>query len=151
MLILSPVKKFQKKLEGGQVLYTILKDESDNKILLFYINNFIVIIFLQLIQRVQNQHKILCFDDFCGWFLIKGHMSNYFTNINKTAKKTKTTFEYFDLISGDRFFLRYERQGRAKLHHRFPYKTKLNTLSYTSNSACSTVKEEDKKGFGSLV
>ena len=81
-------------------------------------------------------------------------MSNYnnlFTNVHKTAKKTKTIFEYFDLISGDRFFLRYERQGRAKLQHRLPYETQINTLSYTSNLACTTVKEEDKKGFGSLV
>jgi len=79
-------------------------------------------------------------------------MSNYnnlFTNVHKTAKKN--FFEYFDFISGNHFILRYERQGRAKLQHRLPYETQINTLSYTSSLACTTVKEEDKEGFGSLV
>jgi hypothetical protein len=70
--------------------------------------------------------------------------------VHKT-QKNKTIFEYFDLISGDHFILRYEKQGRAKLHHRLPYETQINTLSYTSNLASTTVKEEDKEGFGSLV
>jgi hypothetical protein len=67
------------------------------------------------------------------------------------TKRQKNFFEYFDLISGNHFILRYERQGRAKLQHRLPYETQINTLSYTSILACTTVKEEDKEGFGSLV